>query len=106
MGRSRRTKGRAEKRTNERTKGRTKERTQERAAQRVVAVAAAPEPRVLVSREGGVATLVLNRPDRLNAFTDDMREQLDAAIARVAARASRYCGRECSYWNQPSAARA
>jgi len=40
---------------------------------------------ILLESAGGVATLTLNRPDKLNAFADDMREQLVAALARVAA---------------------
>ncbi len=39
---------------------------------------------VLLEVENGVATITLNRPDRLNAFGDDMREQLISALDRVA----------------------
>lgn len=35
--------------------------------------------------EGGVATLALNRPDKRNAVSDDMRNQLIEALERVAA---------------------
>jgi 2-(1,2-epoxy-1,2-dihydrophenyl)acetyl-CoA isomerase len=41
---------------------------------------------VLLAEADGVATLVLNRPDTLNAFADEMREQFTAAIEAVAAR--------------------
>lgn len=41
---------------------------------------------VLLAEADGVATLVLNRPDKLNAFADDMREQFAAAIETVATR--------------------
>jgi len=34
--------------------------------------------------DDGVVTITLNRPDKLNAFGDDMREQLIAALDRVA----------------------
>jgi len=57
MARSRRTSGHADKRTS-----------------------AAPEHRVLVSREGGVATLALNRPDKRNALDRQMIAELRAAI--------------------------
>jgi 2-(1,2-epoxy-1,2-dihydrophenyl)acetyl-CoA isomerase len=40
---------------------------------------------VLLAVAEGVATLVLNRPERLNAFGEDMREQLIDALDRVAA---------------------
>ena len=41
-------------------------------------------PEMVLQREtNGVVTLVLNRPDKLNAFADDMREQLLAAIERT-----------------------
>ena len=40
---------------------------------------------VLLAESGGVATLVLNRPEKLNAFGDDMREQLVAALDTAAA---------------------
>jgi 2-(1,2-epoxy-1,2-dihydrophenyl)acetyl-CoA isomerase len=42
---------------------------------------------VLLAEADGVATLVLNRPEKLNAFADDMREQFAAAIETVATRA-------------------
>lgn len=38
---------------------------------------------VLLAEADGVATLTLNRPDRLNAFADDMREQFVAAVAAL-----------------------
>jgi 2-(1,2-epoxy-1,2-dihydrophenyl)acetyl-CoA isomerase len=41
---------------------------------------------VLLGEADGVATLVLNRPEKLNAFADDMREQFAAAIEAVATR--------------------
>ena len=41
---------------------------------------------VLLAEADGVATLVLNRPEKLNAFADDMREQFAAAIETVATR--------------------
>ena len=37
--------------------------------------------RVLVEREGAIAWLRINRPERLNAFVGDMRDRLDAALA-------------------------
>jgi 2-(1,2-epoxy-1,2-dihydrophenyl)acetyl-CoA isomerase len=43
-------------------------------------------PLVLLSVENAVATVTLNRPEKLNAFADDMREQLAAAIASAASR--------------------
>ncbi len=39
---------------------------------------------VLLAESGGVATLVLNRPEKLNAFADDMREQLVEALDAAA----------------------
>lgn len=39
---------------------------------------------VLLDVHAGVATITLNRPDRLNAFGDDMREQLIDALDHVA----------------------
>jgi len=41
---------------------------------------------ILVSASGGVVTITLNRPDRLNAFAGDMRERLVAALDAAAAR--------------------
>src|SRR5580765_7114975 len=40
---------------------------------------------ILLAEAGGVATLILNRPEKLNAFTVEMREQFGAAIETVAA---------------------
>ena len=40
---------------------------------------------VVLAESAGVATLVLNRPEKLNAFGDDMREQLVAALDAAAA---------------------
>jgi len=40
---------------------------------------------ILVSREGAVATLVLNRPDKLNAMTKPMWRQLGESVAALAA---------------------
>ncbi len=40
---------------------------------------------VLLSQAEGIATLTLNRPDKLNAFADDMRDALASALDRVAA---------------------
>ncbi len=41
---------------------------------------------VLLAEADGVATLVLNRPEKLNAFADDMREQFVSAIDTLASR--------------------
>jgi 2-(1,2-epoxy-1,2-dihydrophenyl)acetyl-CoA isomerase len=41
---------------------------------------------VLLAEADGVATLVLNRPESLNAFANEMREQFTAAVEAVAAR--------------------
>jgi 2-(1,2-epoxy-1,2-dihydrophenyl)acetyl-CoA isomerase len=46
-----------------------------------------PDP-VLLAEADGIATLVLNRPDKLNAFADEMREAFVAAIDAVAASAT------------------
>ena len=40
---------------------------------------------ILVAIADGVATVTLNRPDKLNAFAGDMRERLAAALDTVAA---------------------
>ncbi|MEQ1831462.1 MAG: enoyl-CoA hydratase-related protein [Candidatus Eisenbacteria bacterium] len=45
----------------------------------------AAEPTILLAVEHGVATLTLNRPDKLNAFAGDMRERMVAALDAVAA---------------------
>ena len=42
------------------------------------------EPPLLVAVAEGVATLTLNRPDRLNAFTAALHEELSAAVERAA----------------------
>ena len=41
---------------------------------------------VVLSVTGPIATLTLNRPEKLNAFADNMREQLIAALDEVVAR--------------------
>ena len=46
-----------------------------------------PDP-ILLAEDDGVATLVLNRPDKLNAFGDEMREAFVAAIDTIAANAT------------------
>ena len=38
---------------------------------------------ILTAREGGVAVITLNRPDRLNAFTPDMHRELAEALEGV-----------------------
>lgn len=43
------------------------------------------EQQVLLDRSGGIATITLNRPDRLNAFAGTMRTQLLSAVESVAA---------------------
>ena len=43
------------------------------------------ESLVLKERDGGVALITLNRPDKLNAFAGDMRQQLLSAVESVAA---------------------
>ena len=39
---------------------------------------------ILVSQDGGVLTITLNRPDKLNAFVPEMHQLLRAALARAA----------------------
>src|SRR5579875_1693321 len=39
----------------------------------------------LLDRDGAIATLTLNRPERLNAFTPTMEDDVRAAIAEVRA---------------------
>jgi 2-(1,2-epoxy-1,2-dihydrophenyl)acetyl-CoA isomerase len=39
---------------------------------------------ILLEREPGIATITLNRPDKLNAFAGSMREDLIAALDQVA----------------------
>lgn len=43
---------------------------------------------ILLAESDGVATMVLNRPEKLNAFADDMREQFTAALDTIATRPS------------------
>jgi 2-(1,2-epoxy-1,2-dihydrophenyl)acetyl-CoA isomerase len=43
---------------------------------------------ILVTLEGGIARLTLNRPDRLNSFNDAMHAEVRDALARFAADAS------------------
>src|SRR5437764_5239933 len=40
---------------------------------------------IIVSTDGPVATIKLNRPDKLNAFGGPMREEILDALARIAA---------------------
>jgi len=40
---------------------------------------------VVVRRDGPVATVVMNRPEKLNAFNDDLRDAMIAALPRVLA---------------------
>ena len=42
------------------------------------------DPTVLASRDGHVATITLNRPDRLNSFTAAMHAELQAALDEAA----------------------
>src|ERR1700683_1752840 len=42
-----------------------------------------PEQEVLFRRDGAVATITLNRPDRLNAIDDNMRQGLMSALDTV-----------------------
>ncbi len=39
---------------------------------------------VMVRRDGGVATITLNRPDKLNAFAGQMRQEVAEAVRQVA----------------------
>jgi len=41
-------------------------------------------PDVELTRAGAVATITLNRPDRLNALTEDLHAALAAALAEAA----------------------
>src|SRR5512140_3781890 len=43
---------------------------------------------ILFSIDGGIARLTLNRPDRLNSFTDAMHAEVRDALAKVRADAS------------------
>jgi 2-(1,2-epoxy-1,2-dihydrophenyl)acetyl-CoA isomerase len=47
------------------------------------AEAAHTEPVILESRHDGIATLVLNRPERLNALNNDLSTALNEALGRV-----------------------
>ena len=50
------------------------------------AQAAHAGPVLLESRQDGIATLVLNRPDKLNALNSELSTALNDALAQ-------YCGR-------------
>jgi 2-(1,2-epoxy-1,2-dihydrophenyl)acetyl-CoA isomerase len=47
------------------------------------AEAAHSEPVILESRSEGIATLILNRPDRLNALNNDLSTSLNEALGRI-----------------------
>ena len=47
---------------------------------------------LIEAREGGVLTLTLNRPERLNALTPGMTDALRAALRRVSGQAVRNPG--------------
>ena len=55
------------------------------------------EPRLLIERDGGVLTLVLNRPDKLNAIDNELatalRDALDSAAVDPSVRVVRLMGR-------------
>ena len=42
------------------------------------------EPHVLVTTDSGVATITLNRPDKLNAFAGQMRQEMAQALSQSA----------------------
>jgi 2-(1,2-epoxy-1,2-dihydrophenyl)acetyl-CoA isomerase len=42
-----------------------------------------PTDTIVVEREGRLGWIRMNRPERLNAFADDMRDRLDAALAEL-----------------------
>lgn len=44
---------------------------------------AVKEDSILVERDGAIGWIRINRPERLNAFAEDMREELDQALARL-----------------------
>lgn len=44
-----------------------------------------PKPAVVVCRDGAIAEIVLNRPEKLNAMTLDWVRDLDAVVAELAA---------------------
>jgi 2-(1,2-epoxy-1,2-dihydrophenyl)acetyl-CoA isomerase len=44
---------------------------------------ASPEPVIIESRHEGIATLVLNRPDRLNALNNHLSTALNEALERI-----------------------
>ena len=39
---------------------------------------------VIVSVEDGIGTIILNRPDKLNSFANQMRQEMVAAVAELA----------------------
>jgi len=42
---------------------------------------AAPRDTIVVERDGAIGWIRINRPERLNAFADDMRERLEAGLS-------------------------
>ena len=46
---------------------------------------------ILIERDGAIATVVLNRPDKLNALTRAMWQQLGATVERLSAEDSLRC---------------
>ncbi|MGQ0815858.1 MAG: enoyl-CoA hydratase/isomerase family protein, partial [Gemmatimonadota bacterium] len=46
---------------------------------------------ILTERDGNIAWIRINRPDRLNAFSGTMREDLEAALAQLEAEADVRC---------------
>jgi len=49
------------------------------------------EQPIYVERDGAVAWIRMNRPERLNAFADNMRQELDAALQQLDADAEVRC---------------
>ena len=57
------------------------------------------DPKLILERNGGVLTMVLNRPGKLNAIDNDLaaslRDALDAAALDSSVRAIRLRGFDC-----------